>query len=96
MNDEVKHKIKTILATAQAEVDKLVSGLKVTAVVLEKAESPEELVQRALQDRNIAGLDASNASEVTAPLTLDSVPESERDLIERALQKSHVVADLEK
>jgi len=72
MNDETKAQIKASIAEAQAKVDQLAPGLRVTILVPAKPEpTAEELVQRALADRQTAGLSASNNNETQAPLTLD-------------------------
>jgi len=92
MNDETKAQIKTIIAEAQVKVDQLVPGLRVTILVPATPEpSEEELVQRALCDRQNAGLSAGNAPEFQASLTLDGASREERDLIEHALEESRGV-----
>jgi hypothetical protein len=87
MNDEIKNQIKAIVAEAQRKVDSLFPGLRITVLVPAEP-SEEELVQRALCDRQNAGLSAGNAPEFAAALTLDGVSRAERELIEWALQES--------
>jgi hypothetical protein len=75
MNDETKARIRASIAEAQIGIDKLVlpGSLRVAVLILEKSESPEELVQKALADRQRSGLSAANNNEVSASLMLPSL-----------------------
>ncbi|SRR6266571_4945960 len=98
MNDEIKKRIKAIVAEAQTRVDSLYSGLRVTVLMPERTQADiQASVSQALQDRESAGLNASNNIEGEAPLTLDcGVSKGDRELIERALEESRAVEGLER
>jgi hypothetical protein len=97
MNDETRKQIQTIIREAQFKINSLCSGYKVGLFESERTESDVQAdVRKALQDRQSAGLSASNAPEFAASLVLDGASRDERDLIERALQESRAVPDLEK
>lgn len=53
-------------------------------------------VARALEDRQEQGLSAANNMDAQAPHSLDSVSQSDRKLIERAVLECRVVPDFEK
>lgn len=52
-------------------------------------------VARALEDRQEQGLSATNNMDATAPQTLDNVPQSDRKLIQDAVEDMRAVEDLE-
>src|ERR1700682_1213851 len=97
MNDETRKQIQTTIREAQFKINSLCSGYKVGLFESERTEADVQSdVSKALQDREAAGLTASNNVEVAAPLTLDGASKQERDLVEAALRDLSTVADLEK
>jgi hypothetical protein len=98
MNDEIrKQQIQTIIREAQYKVNSLCSGFKVVLLESERTESDVQSdVRKALRDREAVGLSAANNLEETAPLTLDGVSQSDRKLIEQAVEDMRAVENFEK
>lgn len=89
MNDETRKQIQTIIREAQYKINSLSSGYRVVLIESEPTEADiQSDVARALQDREAAGLSASNYNFADAPLALDGASPEERELIQRALDES--------
>lgn len=96
MNDQIKNRLREIVAEAQMRVNQIATGYKVQLIEAERSEQEIRAdVGRALLERQDAGMGASNYNFPNAPLTLDGVSKSDKELIEKAVEDMRAVEDLQ-
>lgn len=96
MNNETWKQFQAIIREAQYKINSLCSGYKVLLIEAERSEQEIRAdVGRALLERQDAGMGASNYNFPNAPLTLDGVSKSDKELIEKAVEDMRAVEDLQ-
>lgn len=68
MDPQIKNRFREIVAEAQYKVNSVCPGFRVVLVEAERTEADLQAdIRKALQDRNAAGLSASNNFDAQAP-----------------------------